>query len=426
MAARFTVDAKGGISGEGAEAARALATRPGTFHLQPTHPDWLCLFRVPPSGESAQRPRVILAGDASAFAVSDFIAFLGQSRFSGVLRLHAAQGERSIYFNDGDVRGAFSEDPADRLGEVLIRLGYVPRNVVDEALKDHPPSKLGRALVEKGVLQAHEVFRCVTQQVSDIFHSVVTCRQGAFVLLDQDLDDKAGQSIQLSTQSLLMDSVRQVDELAHFRKRIAHGRLFVQKKRASDGKLEETEDRVLGLVDGERTVLGLGQAAKLSEFDVTKIIYRLLEGGFVAVAEKKPETARSAARAGAGGKDAAALARVFNFIFREIRDEMSKQRMEKEFIAAANAALAGQALSPSPVLAGLQFAPDGSLPEEQVLRQFAANRPQLGSEPLASLKQALSDVMFFMLFQAGELLESRADEDLARRVKELLATIESD
>jgi hypothetical protein len=33
--------------------------------------------------------------------------------------------------------------------------------------------------------------------------------------------------------------------------------------------------------------------------------------------------------------------------------------------------------------------------------------------------------MFFLLFEAGEMLESRADEDLARRVKELLATLET-
>jgi hypothetical protein len=40
-----------------------------------------------------------------------------------------------------------------------------------------------------------------------------------------------------------------------------------------------------------------------------------------------------------------------------------------------------------------------------------------------AFRQALSDVMFFLLFQAGELLESRADEDLARRVKDMLATL---
>ena len=32
--------------------------------------------------------------------------------------------------------------------------------------------------------------------------------------------------------------------------------------------------------------------------------------------------------------------------------------------------------------------------------------------------------MFFLLFQAGELLESAADEELARRVKEHLAALE--
>ena len=99
--------------------------------------------------------------------------------------------------------------------------------------------------------------------------------------------------------------------------------------------------------------------------------------------------------------------------------------MDREFIAAANAALSGQALSSSPVLEGLAFAADGSLPEGKLMEGFERHRAQLGSEPLASFKQALSDVMFFLLFQAGELLESRADEDLARRVKELLSTLEA-
>jgi hypothetical protein len=42
---------------------------------------------------------------------------------------------------------------------------------------------------------------------------------------------------------------------------------------------------------------------------------------------------------------------------------------------------------------------------------------------VASLREGLSEVMFFLLFQAGELLESRADEELARRVKELLSAL---
>jgi hypothetical protein len=100
--------------------------------------------------------------------------------------------------------------------------------------------------------------------------------------------------------------------------------------------------------------------------------------------------------------------------------------MDREFIAAANAALAGRALSTSPVISGMSLDATGNLAADKVLAQFERVKAQLGSEPLASLKQALSDVMFFLLFQAGELLESRADEDLARRVKELLSTLDAE
>jgi hypothetical protein len=121
--------------------------------------------------------------------------------------------------------------------------------------------------------------------------------------------------------------------------------------------------------------------------------------------------------------DSREVVRVFNRIFREISSEVSKQGLAREFIASANAALAGQALSSSPVLEGLVFAQDGSLPDARLIEAYERHRHALGQEPLSAFRQALSDVMFFLLFQAGELLESRADEDLARRVKDMLATL---
>jgi hypothetical protein len=441
MEPRFIVDARGQLVAEDAQAKQALSGKAGQFFLAPTGPDLMFFFRTRAAGGQSNPPRVILAGDASAFPISDLIAFLNQSRWSGRLRVHTPAGERSIYLKDGEIKGASSEDPADRLGEVIVRLGYLSRKQVDDALGQAPSVKIGRALVDKGLLQAHDLWKCVTQQLSDIFHSIVLCREGAFLLIDQEFEEKSIQLVQVSTQNLLMDSIRKIDEMAHFRKRIPNPRVHVTKRRGSDGKLEKEEDRVLALVDGERTVLEVGQAAKLSEFDVTKIIFRLLEGGYVGVSERPhvrvpPEklgvAAAVAAPAAAAAKPPAssqapfAVIRIFNFIFREIRDEVAKKKMETEFIASANAALARRALSASPVLAGLSFDKDGNLPEQKLLKLFEDSRAQLGSEPVASLKQALSDVMFFLLFQAGELLESRADEDLARRVKELLATIEAE
>ncbi|MCI0571610.1 MAG: DUF4388 domain-containing protein [Myxococcaceae bacterium] len=446
---RFMVDARGQLAAETPEGGRALAVHRGTYALLPSAPDLLLFLRTPVEGGTAAAPRVVLAGDLGGFPLSDLIAFLSQSRWTGTIRVSAPAGERSVTLKEGEVRAATSDDAADRIGEVMVRLGYVDRARLEEVLREQPPSKVGRALVERGVLQAHELFRCVTHQVSEIFHAIMLAREGAFVLVDQPHEERTGHAVQLSTQSLLMDSIRKIDELAHFRKRIPHGRMLVRAVRSADERLEEDERLVLQLADGGRTVLELGTAARLGEFDATKAVFRLVSDGYAELSEGKggaappaqappapltPPLGRPAAvsaaepaqkqRAPQRTVDERQVARVFNFIFREIRDEVAKQDMDREFIAAANAALANQALSAAPVLVGLAFAADGSLPERRLLEAFEAGRNQLGADAVAAFKQALTDVMFFLLFQAGELLESRADEDLARRVKELLATLE--
>lgn len=455
MDPRFLLDQRGVLAPTDGQAS-PLAGHSGYFRLQNTSPDWLVFFRTPAQGGTQEkRPRVVLAGDCGGFPLQDLIAFLGQARWSGLLKVQGPSGERSLTLKDGEVRAAGSDSPADRIGEMMVRLGFVSREKLEQVLGDAPPSRLGKVMVERGLMKAHDLYKCLHEQVSEIFHSMMLMKDGAFSLIDQELDDKAlTHNLSISMQGLLMDSIRKIDELAQFRKRIPHGRLYVTRKKLSDGRLEADEDHLLTLVDGQKTVLELGQAAKVSEFEATRIVYRLLEGGYVALhqvaapmapvhPEKPPapaaaqppaQPATPAAPPQAQGQrwppaslDEAKLLNVFNFIFREVRDEVARRGNLDMFLASANAALKGSGVSTSPVRHGLAFGADGTLPEAQVLAHYERLRAEgnMGSEPLMSLKQALSDVMFFLLFQAGELLESRADEDLARRVKELLATVDA-
>lgn len=459
---RFVVDQKGGLTS--ADGASSLSGRSGYFRLQPTSPDWIVLVRSPAQGGVLdKKPRVVLAGDCGTFALQDLIAFLGQARWTGILRLSAPGNERLLTLKDGEVRSAASDSVSDRIGEVMVRLGFVTRPQLEQVLSDAPPSRVGKAMVERGHLKAHDLYRCLQEQITEIFHGMMLAKDGTFMLIDQELDERAlVHNLSLSMQGLLMDSIRKIDELAQFRKRIPHGKLFVIRKKPSDGKLEPEEDQMLAAIDGTRTVIELGQQLKISEFDATRIIYHLAEGHYVQVSQTSaavvaaPVSAPqpSAPRPAAPAPPAAAqqpsqplppppdpmaqvpwsppqiderkVLHVFNFIFREVRDEVARRGQLDMFLASANAALRGSGVSTSRVLNGLSFLPDGSLDEAQVLSQFQQLKAEgsMGSEPIMSLKQALSDVMFFLLFQAGELLESRADEELARRVKELLSTID--
>lgn len=431
---RFLVDAKGALSPADGEQS-PLAGRTGYLRLQATSPDWVLLVRTPAQGGVLEaKPRVVLAGDCGSFPVSDLIAFLGQARWSGVLKVTSVGGERLLTMKDGEVRAATSDSASDRLGEVLYRLGFVSRAQLDSVLNEVPPHRLGRALVEKGLLKSHDLFKCLNEQIGEIFHAMVLSKEGTFMLLDQDLDEKAQvHNMSVPMQGLLMDSIRKIDELAQFRKKIPHGRVFVVRKKAADGKLEPEEGELLALVDGQRTVLDLAQAGKVSEFEATRIVYRLLEGGYVQLVQTAPAPILTPPPQPAPGKPAPTMVlertvlRTFNVIFGEVRNEVQKHGTLEPFLASANAALKGRGLTMSPILDGLAFQNDGTLVEAAVLAQYEKLKAkgQLGREPVQALKQVLSDVMFFLLFQAGELLESRADEELAHRVKDLLATVEN-
>lgn len=442
MEPRYLVDARGSLVTAESQPS-PLVGRAGSYRLQNTSPDWILFLRSPAQGGLMdRRPRVVLAGDTGAFPLSDLIGFLGQSRWTGVLRLASPGGERSLLIKDGEVRSAASDMAVDRIGETMVRLGYVTRRELDTVLNEAPPSRLGKVMVERGFIKAHDLYRCLNEQIAEIFHGMMLAKEGSFALIDQEIEEKAlTHNLSLSMQGLLMDSIRKIDELAQFRKRIPHGRMRVLKKKHSDGRLEAEEDALLDHVDGVKSVLELGQAVKVSEFEATRIVYRLLEGGYVhlsaapAVAPTPPPSTAvppgpSAGRTPVIGLlsmiDERNVLNVFNVIFREVRDEVARRGNLDLFLAAANAALKGNGVTTSPVLNGLGFREDGTLDDAHVVAQYQQLRAegQMGSEPLVSLKQALSDVMFFLLFQAGEMLESRADEDLARRVKELLATLD--
>ena len=86
----FDLDAHGRLAPRTDEARRALADRAGRFVLLPSASDLLVARRTPAIGGAAPRPRCILAGDLAGFPIADFLAFVHQSRLTGVLTTDSA------------------------------------------------------------------------------------------------------------------------------------------------------------------------------------------------------------------------------------------------------------------------------------------------------------------------------------------------
>ena len=201
------IDAHGRVATRADDVRRELADRAGTFELLPSAPDLLLAVRVPAFGGPTPAPGATLAGDLAAFPLADFLGFVHQARMGGTLTVLAGGGSRSVSFREGRVCGSSSEVRGERASEVATRMGF--------------PGE--------GTLPVNERWRVAREQVTAIFHAVLTARDGVFYLV-QGEDEPAAPALSLDTQAVLMDAVRRIDEMEHFRGRIPGGEVFLRRR----------------------------------------------------------------------------------------------------------------------------------------------------------------------------------------------------
>ncbi len=416
----FDLDAHGRLVPRSEEARRALADRAGRFALLPSAGDLLVARRTPAIGGAAPRPRCILAGDLAGFPIADFLAFVHQARLTGVLTVASDGVERSIAFQDGEVRSARSGAPGERVGEIAVRLGFAAEAQVAAAAAGDPA---GKALLDAGVLSASDLWKCLHEQVAAVFHAILLSPSGTFFLLDEAPGERHGTPLSVNTQSLLMDGIRRIDERSLFEARIPGPGAFLRRKDPPRPvTLRATENALLGLVDGRRTVAEIATAAHLSEFDATKVLYHLAEAGYV-------EAAADPVAAAAPAERVSALLSALVGLLRGVTSAVPPGA-RAAFLDAGRAFLADPEAPFAPLLLGLAPGPDGALDEAALSARLAAldrrtlARLHPSADPAKALDAALREVLFFWLFQAGERVGRDADESLARAVKAKLAQLE--
>jgi hypothetical protein len=421
MPLHLDIDPHGRVVPQSDEARRALADRAGRFLLLPSAADLFVARRTPAGGGTAARPRCILAGDLSGFPIADFVAFVHQSRLSGVLTVSSNGAERSIAFKDGEVRRATSTVSAERLGDVAVRLGLATEKQVTAVTDAGKP--VGKALVDAGVLTANDLWKCFHEQVTAVFHSILLSRDGTFQLVDEDLPDRTGTPLAVNTQSLLMDGIRRIDEMSLFVSRIPGTRAYVRPREPRRLiTLKPPEQAVFDLVDGRSTVGEIASRAHLSEFDTTKILYHLSEAGYV-------EAVAQPVVAGDPAETLRSIAAGMNDLYRMVMTSIPEagrgpfRSGVRSFLADSTHALA-QVWSRAP------HADDGAIDVDTILGNLSAmkgaalSRLEPTGDPVRLLLAALRELLFFQLFLAAEKLPQEADEALGAALRPKLDELE--
>lgn len=410
-------------------ARELLRDRLRDAELMPCGPGWLVLRTRDASGaEPPDARRVVAAGvlGDAGLSIIDFVGFLENGDETGMLSVAHGDVERSLYLREGAVVWAASTAPEDQLGALLVRRGRITAEQLS-ALRGDPASqdRIGAASVARGFVTHDVMLEMMRVWIVEIFDQILAMEHGvwSFARVPAELLGRA--PVQIAAQGMLMDALRRIDEMQVYRQRVRSSKALVRRVgRAAAVDGPSTTDLVQRLEEGPlagRVLDNLGTAASIealvqrvgeSEFAVTRAVYQLLRSNLVSIVEDEA-SARPAGPV-ATPEQAREIVEVYSIALREIFDEVARLGQASHLRTAARGFLADEAGAGTyaQLLRNVVLLPDGTLEDDSVLRGIAT-RPVT---PRA-LNDALSELLFFVLYQATELLGRRRGDDLARRVK---------
>lgn len=137
---------------------------------------------------------------------------LDERRETGALKVSNGSTSRELHFRDGSIVGARTSVDRERLGELLIAEGRITRQHFEDAsIFVRHGWRLGRILVELGVLEASEVVRAVHRQAIEIARAALR-EQGAEIRFDKQSEPFVTLEEPLTTVELLMEGARSLPD----------------------------------------------------------------------------------------------------------------------------------------------------------------------------------------------------------------------
>ena len=231
-------------------------------------------------------------GDLGGIGVPRLFRAIADERRTGRLVLEAASGgqEGHVYFRRGDAYHARLVGSGIQLGTRLVSAGYLADQDVENALaiqkSEGGRRRLGEILIEDGMVPRQAIENIVRQQIEDTIFEILRWEGGTFqfepdVLSNEDI------GLQVSVENLVMEGARRFREWHQITRRIptleAVPRFAEEEGAAIEVALTPEEWSLVSKVDGTSTVVELARQCGFTELEGARCVFGLVTAGLLEV-----------------------------------------------------------------------------------------------------------------------------------------------
>lgn len=243
-----------------------------------------------------------LQGTLKDFSITEIIQLIGQQLKTGVLKICRGKFLVEISFVDGMIVHVYSNyrGKKDLIGEILVKAQLITEEQLERVLKIQKETLkyIGEILVELGLLTKEDILKVITTQIYETIYDLFWWEDGVFNFDLKLVESYKKIPFALSTEQVLLNILRMVDEWSEIEKKIFSPHLVFRKilgvEEKSSGvlspqslmkeRLTSEQELILNLIDGNRTVQEIIDRSLLGKFNTSEILVNLMEMGFIEVA----------------------------------------------------------------------------------------------------------------------------------------------
>ena len=351
--------------------------------------------------------KVLMAGLVEEVGIVDLLSFFNMFRKSGLLRFNLPGGNKSLYFQNGEIVYATSTFPEEEIGEILYSLGKFDREILHGARQfANGEIPLGKILADQGIITSQDLWAATKSQVETIAYNLFAFHEGSFVFSGVKLEEDKIISLSMTTQNLIMEGLRRVDERAVYMQKVKSLDAMPVATGKMPNDLDRVSQRMVALVQsGVSDVNELLRRSGSGEFDALRLLSQLVERGVV-----KMEEAPTVAVEGVLGE----VVKIFNGVLVAMHRVVSAKN--PQFRVEISRFLRDLPQPYSYVFRQTALKEDGSIDGGRVLANLAGLEE---GDKLRLLSEALSELVYMECIAARRELGTADSAELIKRVQDV-------